>query len=204
VLEASVYSYFRYQMHRALENVLQVHEQVAEDFDSIFGRRYGLFDEYRLDDADTVLVMMGSFAAKGKAAVNRWRAAGRRVGLLRLRLVRPFPAEALCQVLAGRQALAVIDQNISPGLGGILYHELAGALANSSHRPPVLRSFIGGLGGKDISHAEFDHVLDVLDKAAADEQVAEPELLMTRNEWQQVQDRLDTAGKPTGVSVSCE
>jgi len=73
VLEGTAYSYFRYQMHRAVENALQVHQEAAEDFERLFGRRYGAIEEYRMEGAKTVLVMTGSFSTKGKAAVNRWR-----------------------------------------------------------------------------------------------------------------------------------
>ncbi len=194
VLDGAAYSYFRYQIHHALQNALEVHEQAAAEFESRFGRRYGPLEAYRLEDADTVLVMAGAFASKGKAAVNRWREQGRRVGLLRLRMVRPLPVRQLVSALEGRRAVGVIDQNLSPGLGGILFHEIAGVLAAVQNRPTVLRSFVGGLGGKDISSAEFDHVLAALD--AAQGGAAEPELLFTEQEWRQVQERLAVAGKP--------
>lgn len=200
VLDGATYSYFRYQMHQAISNALEVHEQVADEFEASFGRRYGPVEAYRLDDADTVLVMAGAFASKGKAAVNRWREQGRRVGLLRIRMVRPLPVRQLVAALSGRRAVGVIDQNISPGLGGILYHEIAGVLAGAAERPAVLRSFIGGLGGKDISSAEFDHVLAALDGAQGE--VAEPELLLTESEWRQVDQRLTVAGKPTEAIAS--
>ncbi len=196
VLEGSVYSYFRYQMHRAISNALEVYAEATADFKRIFGREYAPVESYFLDDAETVLVMTGSFSTKAKAAVNRWREAGRRVGLARLRMTRPLPAADLIAGLAGRRAVGVIDQNISPGLGGILYHEVAGALATHPERPPVMRSFVAGLGGKDISDAEFDHVLKVLDTAeAGDEAPVESELLLTAAEWTQVEDRLAVAGK---------
>src|SRR6516165_1270603 len=89
VLSGGLYSYFRYQMQLAALNALVVHEEAAAEFESIFGRRYGLVEGYRLDDAEYVLVMSNSFATKGRAAVNRYRAQGHRVGLLRLRVVRP-------------------------------------------------------------------------------------------------------------------
>jgi pyruvate ferredoxin oxidoreductase alpha subunit len=138
---------------------------------------------------------MGSFATKGKEAVRRWRESGRKVGLLRLRLFRPFPAADVATALVGRRAIGVIDQNISPGLGGILFHELATAVATASQEPPVMRSFIGGLGGKDISPTEFDHVLDVLEHADVETTPVRAELLLTEQEWEQVQGRLATAGK---------
>ena len=135
VLEGPTYSYFRYQMHRAQENVLQVHEEVAEDFHRLFGRHYGTSEGYQLEDAEVVLVMSGSFATKGKEAVDRWRTAGKRVGLLRLRLIRPRPVADLVAALRGRRAVGVIDQNLSPGAGGIHFQEIAAALYACPDRP---------------------------------------------------------------------
>ncbi len=200
VLDSSSYSYFRYQMHRAMENVFAVHAEAADDFQRIFQRRYDTLDPYRLDDADIVIVMAGSFATKGKSAVDRWREQGHRVGLLRQRMIRPQPAVDLVQALRGRSAVGVIDQNLSPGAGGILYQELASALVTCAQRPTVLRSFIGGLGGKDISQAELDHVLKVLIESAPTDRPVEPELLFTEHDWQQVQQRLAIAGKPVEVA----
>jgi len=195
VLDAGLYSYFRYQMHHAVNNALTVHDEAACYFEQLFGRRYDAIESYRLDDAETVLVMAGSFATKGKAAVERWRRQGNRVGLLRLRMIRPRPTAALVEALAGRRAVGVIDQNLSPGLGGILYQELAAALVACDRRPAVLRSFIGGLGGKDISDAEFDHVFEVLRGAETTTVPVEPELLFTRAEWEQAKGRFELAGK---------
>jgi pyruvate ferredoxin oxidoreductase alpha subunit len=203
VLDGVNYSYFRYQMHRSMENVLDVHAETADAFAGCFDRRYGPYEGYKLDDADLVLVMAGSFATKGKAAVNRWRKQGHRVGLLRLRLVRPFPVQEVTAALRGRRAVGVIDQNISPGLGGILFHELAAALAGAGDIP-ALRSFIGGLGGKDIGRVEFEHVLETLVQAQAGDGQIQPELLMTQNELAQVRQRLETAGKPVEVMMPCE
>ena len=196
VLEGTTYSHFRYQMHRAISNAAAVHAEATRDFSRIFGRDYGAVEQYRMDDADTVLVMAGSFATKGKAAVDYWRRSGRRVGLLRLRLVRPFPSHDIAATLAGRKAVGVIDQNLSPGSGGILFHELASALFAAPDRPQVLRSFVSGLGGKDISQAEFDHVLTTLEAGPSDDPVIETELLLTGDEWQQVQSRLSIARRP--------
>lgn len=201
VLEGSLYSYFRYQLHRAVNNAFAAHAEAAADFERLFGRRYGTVERYRLDDADTVLVMAGSFTTKAKAAVERWRAEGRRVGVLRLRMLRPFPVAEIVAALAGKRAVGVIDQNLSPGLGGILFHELAGTLATTTIRPPILRSFIGGLGGKEISPAEFDHVLAVLENSKSNDGLVEPELLFTQAEWKQTQNRLTLAGKSLEGSV---
>ena len=97
-------------------------------FEQLFGRRYDVIEGYRLDDAEDVLVMTNAFASKGKAAVDAARAEGRRVGLLRLRVIRPWPADAIRRALRGRRAVAVLDQNLSPGQGGILFQEIAACL----------------------------------------------------------------------------
>lgn len=195
VLDAPTYSYFRYQLHHAQESAIDAYQNAASAFHDIFGRRYEPLDSYLMEDAEFVLVMIGSFSTKGKDAVNRWRAQGERVGLLRLRLTRPLPAAQLIAALSGRRGVAVVDQNISPGLGGILYHEIAAHLANSPARPSVMRSFIGGLGGKDISQEEFDHIFRVLKVPEPGHQVVKPELLFTQKEWEQVQRKLAIAGK---------
>jgi pyruvate ferredoxin oxidoreductase alpha subunit len=166
VLGGTLYSFFKYQMHLAAQNALAVHEEVAKQFGATFGRHYGLVVGYRLDDAEYVLVMSNAFATKGKAAINRFRAQGIRAGLVRLRVLRPFPRHAIVAALEDRKAVAVIDQNLSVGCGGITHAEIASALYSARLRPPLL-SYIGGLGGKDISTAEFEHILIGLQDSAA-------------------------------------
>jgi pyruvate ferredoxin oxidoreductase alpha subunit len=194
VLGGGLYSYFRYQMQLAAANALKVHEEAAAVFASIFKRQYGLVDGYRLDDADYVLVMSNSFATKGRAAVDRFREKGIRAGLLRLRVLRPFPAAAIAAELRGRKAVAVIDQNLSVGFGGITYGEIASALYAEQRRPALL-SFIGALGGKDIGTAEFDQILGDMQDAAATGNVPSPRLLYTNVDDAQMKGFMRLAGK---------
>src|SRR3972149_5466204 len=194
VLGGPVYSYFKYQMHLASNNVIGVHKRAADDFNQIFGRKYGVIEEYKMDDADYIIVMSNTFATKGKAAVDRFRDEGVRVGLLRIRLVRPFPLEDITASLLGRKGVAVIDQNISIGSGGIFYQEVTSSLYNERERPVIL-SFIGGLGGKDISYMEFKKVLDDTIHASETGAVPATQLLYTETEWQQTKKLLETAGK---------
>ncbi len=200
VLDGATYSYFRYQSHLAIQNALEVHGEAAALFHRLFGRLYGPIETDQIDDAEIVLVMGGSYSSKARGMIRRWRKAGRRVGLVRIRLVRPWPAAALLAVLAGQRAIGVLDQNLSPGLGGILFHELAGTLAAGRAAPPVLRSFIGGLGGKDIGPAEFDRILEVLESASPADSPGEPELLFTERDWEQVRRGQRIAGKMEGVN----
>jgi pyruvate ferredoxin oxidoreductase alpha subunit len=187
VLGGQVYSYFRHQMHLAARNALQVHQEAARDFERIFGRCYGLIDGYRLDDAEDVLVMSNAFATKGRAAVDAARAKGRCVGLLRLRVIRPWPAEVIAQALRGKRAVAVLDQNLAPGLGGILFQELTASLYHEPDRPRAICSFIGGLGGKDISAGEFERIFATTAEAGARGRGIDPVLLYTQAERREIE-----------------
>jgi pyruvate ferredoxin oxidoreductase alpha subunit len=102
-------------MHRASESALLVYPQIAEEFAEQFCRKYAFVEAYMLDDADYVFVMTNSFASMGKAEVKRLREQGKRVGLARLRMIRPFPHDEIQRILGGRKGVAVIDQNISVG-----------------------------------------------------------------------------------------
>lgn len=103
VLGGSPYSYFRYETHLAAQHALSVYDDIAVEFTERFGRMHAAIENYRSDDADIVFVMMGSFATKAKEAVDRLREAGQRVGLLRPRMLRPFPAALFQQLLRGKK-----------------------------------------------------------------------------------------------------
>jgi pyruvate ferredoxin oxidoreductase alpha subunit len=187
VLDASLYSYFKHQMHHGAEHVLALYPQVAAEFAETFARQYSPIEEFMLDDADYVVVMTNSFASMGKAEIRRLRERGKKIGLARLRLIRPFPHEDLQRLLAGRKGVAVVDQNISVGKGGILFNEIAGALYPLGNRPPVLLSFIGGLGGRRFRPGEFAGMLAKLEapmESAAE--MARPHLLFTGEECREV------------------
>jgi pyruvate ferredoxin oxidoreductase alpha subunit len=194
VLGGSTYSYFRYQLHLAQRRALEVFEDVAGDFESAFGRRYGVVEPFELDDAEYVLVMSNAFATKGKAAIRSLRKRGVKAGLLKLRLLRPFPGDAIASALEGRKAVAVLDQNLSPGLGGITFSEIAGALYPRRLRPALL-NVVGGLGGKEISDGEFDALFRDMEKAAAGGTVPMPRLLYTEPERERMETLLKIAGK---------
>lgn len=186
VLGGGPYSYFRYEVHLALQRVLSVYDEIADEFADVFGRRYDIIDNYQMDDAEYVFVMMGSFATKAHDAVDSLRQAGWKVGLARVRVFRPFPQEKIRQLLTGRRAVAVIDQNISMGMGGVLHSELTTALYGLRDAPAVLASYIGGLGGRDISQQEFFKMLDELKQASDKGETLPPRLLYTQNELTEI------------------
>ena len=176
-------------------NAIDIYGKVAVDFKRIFGRSYSVIESYKMDNADLVLVMSNSFTIKAKAAINEFREKGLSVGLLRLRLIRPFPSAELRALLKGIKTVAVIDQNISPGSGGILFNDVSAALYHEPDRPKAVLSFIGGLGGKDISFAEFSYIVEEMKKGLETGIVPETQLLYTEHDLQQINNFLKIAGK---------
>lgn len=197
VLDSSAYSYFRYQLHLSSLNVLKMHNEISKQFESIFGRKYDVVDGYMLDDAEYVIVITNSFSTIAKQAVYRLRKEyGKNIGLLRIRMVRPFPSEVICDKLVGKKGVAVIDQNISIGSGGILYPEVVSALYNKDEKPKRILSFIGGLGGKKITFSEFKYIFSVLEGSVEQtNHISKSILLFTENDWDAVKGMLRTSGK---------
>jgi pyruvate ferredoxin oxidoreductase alpha subunit len=185
VLGGSPYSYFRYESHLAAQEALPAWDEIADEFARRFGRRYEAVERYRSEDAEIVFFMIGAFATKAMDAVDRLREAGIRAGLVRPRLLRPYPRDALRGALRGRKAVAVIDQNLSMGMGGVLYAELAGALYGEPEAP-LLASYVGGLGGRDLPQEEFFEIARELREALARETAPTPRLLYTADELRQM------------------
>jgi pyruvate ferredoxin oxidoreductase alpha subunit len=194
VLGGPIYSYFKYQMHLACMKGLEVYKEISEEFERVFGRRHDTVERYLTDDAEYILIMSNSFSTLGKAAVKRAREKGIKAGLLKLRLLRPFPDEDLKSAIKGCKAVAVLDQNISIGKGGILYSEIASAIYNEQKRPMLL-SFIGGLGGKNINPEEFEFIFDSMIKISDTGKFESPYLLYAEAEWKEMKRLKKMAGK---------
>ena len=186
VLGGPQYSYFRYEHHLAAMSALEVFDEIAETFAALFGRAYETLDSYRCEDAEFAFVMLGAFATKAQDAVDRLREAGWRVGLVRPRLLRPLPAAALAGALAGMRGIAVIDQNLSMGAGGVLFGEITTSLYRTGGPQPPVLSFVGGLGGRDIGPEEFFEMATQMRTAADTGRVPPPRLLFSEAELQQV------------------
>jgi len=191
VLGGGPYSYFRYQMHLAALQALEVHAELSAEFAERFGRRYEAVEAYRLEDADYALVMMGSFSSKAREAVDRLREAGWCIGLLRPRLLRPWPEVDIRRHLEPLRAAAVIDQNLSMGRGGILHTEVSATMGRSG---PVLLSYIGGLGGRDIGPDELFAIAEETRRAAEQGQAPAPRLLYTETELKELRKLQTLAG----------
>jgi len=111
----------RYQMWQAMDHALAVAREADEEFGQMFGRRYGLTEAYHCSDADLILVSSGSLVGTLREVVEDCRARGERIGLLKIRYLRPFPVEEICQALAPARQIAVIDRNVSVGMGGVTW-----------------------------------------------------------------------------------
>jgi pyruvate ferredoxin oxidoreductase alpha subunit len=186
VLGGGPYSYFRYEMQLAAERAIEVYREVGESFAQRFGRSHAAVDAYRMEDAEYAFVMIGSFATKARAAVDLLRASGWRIGLVRPRMIRPFPRALLRDLLRSVRGVAVIDQNLSLGSGGILFTELSAALYALAPARPVIASFIGGLGGRDIGANEFAAMAAAIRDAAVTGNVPAPRLLFTKDELREI------------------
>ncbi len=141
--------------------------EVAAEFEKISGRSYGLIEEYRMEDAETAVVLIGSSAGTGKAAVDLLRDRGVKAGLIKIRVFRPFPGEELARALSKTQAVAVLDK--SEGFsahGGPVFAETRSALYDLKNRPYMI-NIVYGLGGRDIRVEDFERVYGRLANIAA-------------------------------------
>ena len=159
---------YRLKHMAAQQNALKLFDEIDQEYGRRFGRSYGgAIEEYRCDDAEFVLVTMGSMTGAAKESVDRAREQGMPVGLVKIRLVRPFPAERIAKALAGKKAYGVIDRNVSFGWNtGIIYEEIASAMNRASQVVPSI-PFICGLGGEDVTMAHVDHAIERIAECAA-------------------------------------
>ncbi|MGE5342097.1 MAG: pyruvate ferredoxin oxidoreductase [Candidatus Omnitrophota bacterium] len=144
----------------AFENARAIIREVGKEFGDRFGRYYAYFDSYKLEDADVAIVVMNPGSQHVKEAVKHCRDEGERVGLLKLRVFRPFPYPELRERLRGLTAITVIDRTVSPGMnGGTLFNEIRSALYDcpESSRPAVF-SFISGTHGHDLGVDDFKRI----------------------------------------------
>lgn len=139
----------------AMNNARQVILDVAKEFEAISGRKYGFFEEYRLEDADYAVLIIGSAAGTCKDAIDALRSKGIKAGLLKLRVFRPFPAKEIAAALSHCKAAAIMDRSDSfNGNGGPLGAEVSQALYNA-HSSVLTVNYIYGLGGRDIRVEDF-------------------------------------------------
>ena len=135
----------RYDMEVAMTNSIEVIKETCDEFAKIFGRQYGLVEKYKTEDADIIFVAMGSICSSIRVMVDHLRTKGEKVGLLKIRSYRPFPADEIREALKDCERVAVVDKNFTFGIGGALYTDMKVKIDKDIY------GFVTGLGGRDIT-----------------------------------------------------
>ena len=164
----------KYQQAEAMRNAKKVILEVANEFEKLTGRKYGLFEEYKTQDADMILVCMNSTAGTTKVVVDELRERGIKAGLLKIRVYRPFPVEEVVKALSNAKAIAILDKADSlNGAGGALFQDVTSAMyVNNIHVPAV--NYIYGIGGRDTTTKHIEQVFEDLSEIIKTNTVTNP------------------------------
>ncbi len=162
------------QQAMAMKNAKKVIAEVSAEFEKLTGRKYSFFEEYKLDDAEIAIVCMNSTAGTTKAVVDDLRSKGVKVGLLKIRMFRPFPAEEVAKALKHVKAVAVLDKADSlNAAGGALFEDVtSGMFVNNIHVPTI--NYVYGIGGRDTTTKDIEKVYKDLEEVAASGKMENP------------------------------
>jgi len=178
--------YMEHKMRQqaSMERAREVVEEVGAEFGQRFGRPYGLVDAYQMEDAETAIVILGSESGRVKGVVDDMRQTGKKVGVLRIRCVRPFPDEQAVRQLLGLRAVAVMDRSFAPGaVGAPMFQEIRSALFDYRGSAPPTINRIYGLGGRELRNADVREIFAELEAlAGGDETVPSIRMVGLRGE----------------------
>ncbi len=164
----------KYQQAEAMRNAKKVILEVAKEFEKMTGRKYDLFEEYRLNDAEIAVVCMNSTAGTTKDVVDSLREKGIKAGMLKVRVFRPFPAEEIAKSLSHLKAVAVLDKADSlNGAGGALFEDVVSGMYVNGNNVKAL-SYVYGIGGRDTTTKEIEQVYTDLQEVADSGKVENP------------------------------
>ncbi|MEM2889829.1 MAG: transketolase C-terminal domain-containing protein, partial [Candidatus Hadarchaeum sp.] len=166
------YMEFRYLLQEAVQGAKDKIIEVDEEFKKRFGRGYGIMEKYRCDDAEVMILTMGSLSSSSREVVDKLREQGEKVGMVKLKSFRPFPTDEIVETLGQAKAVAVLEKDISLGYAGGLFIDTAAAFINSKHAPLMI-NFICGLAGRDVTSAQIEQAVREAQKAAKTGVVAE-------------------------------
>lgn len=153
------YSEFRNMMHEGTKNALPVYAEIEKEYKKLFGKYFGgPIDCYKCDDADVVFTSQGSMGAEAKDAIDELRKEGYKAGNARIRMIRPFPVDQLRELGSKVKAFASFDRGVSYGFGGPVANDIRSTLYHTKHRP-IIKSYIGGLGGRDMTITDIKTVI---------------------------------------------
>ena len=148
--------------------------QVSKDFEKWTGRHYGLFEEYKLDDAEIAIVCMNSTAGTTKAVIDDLREKGVKAGLLKIRVYRPFPGDEIAEALSHLKAVAVLDKADSlNAIGGALYEDVTSCMYVAKKQVPIV-NYVYGIGGRDTTSKEIESVYKDLEEIASTGKIDNP------------------------------
>ncbi len=162
LVDPDAYMEARYALSKTLEESLEFIPKVFGEFSKVFGRNYDLIEKYRVDDAERVIVAMGSVCGTIKDVVDELRDKGKKVGLLKITCFRPFPAQAIYDALKNVSKVAVLDKAVSLGSYAPIAVDVKAAFFGKKKAPKVISSFIAGLGGRDITKHSIKEIYRML------------------------------------------
>ncbi|OGL41442.1 MAG: pyruvate ferredoxin oxidoreductase [Candidatus Schekmanbacteria bacterium RIFCSPHIGHO2_02_FULL_38_11] len=151
------YMEMRYLIKKAMDGVRDVAVKVNDEFRDIFKRGYGIIEKYKTEDARVLLITTGTAASTTRIVIDNLRKRGNKIGMIRIKMFRPFPSQEIRDAVRGYDKIAVIDRNMSFGVGGIFAQEIRAALSGYSNMPVVFE-FIAGLGGRDITPNTIEEI----------------------------------------------
>ena len=156
----------KYQQAEAMRNAKKVIADVAKDFEKMTGRKYSFFEEYKMEDAEIVVVCMNSTAGTTKTVVDELRNQGVKAGMVKVRMFRPFPTEEIADALGKAKAIAVMDKADSlNGAGGALFEDVTSAMYVNKKQVPAV-SYVYGIGGRDVTSKDIHEVYSYLQEVA--------------------------------------
>ena len=164
----NIYMEMRHNIQMAMDEAFTFFEQMDEEFESIWGRRHGAVEAIQCDDAEVILITSGTETSTSRQVVAELRDKGEKVGLLKIKLFRPFPVNMLREITKSARKVAVIDRNFSFGASGIFAQEVKAALCNFPGHPPVY-GYVAGLGGRDITTEVIEDIYWRTKKSTAPE-----------------------------------
>ena len=164
----------KYEQAEAMRRAKDVILEVSKEFEKLTGRKYGLFEEYKLDDAEIAIICMNSTAGTTKDVVDSLRKKGIKAGLLKIRVFRPFPAEEIAKALSDLKAVAVLDKADSlNGAGGALFTDVTSAMQIEKINVPT-SNYIYGIGGRDTTTKDIESVFNDLLEDSKKEKIENP------------------------------
>ena len=166
--DPSIYTEFRYQQHDAMLKAYEKFEEVAKEFEKVFGRKYDLVEEYKLEDAEIVLISMGSIVGTMKDAVDELREDEEKVGILKIISYRPFPAEKIYKAIKDAKVVLVLEKDVSVGMEGGLLSDIKSFMYNREDRPSIF-GFSIGLGGRDVTIGDIKGLVSRVKRGEAEE-----------------------------------